>query len=256
MTPHVAQHELFIRAAREGRRDHVYQACLFDPLTAATMPPDRIVEMCDELIAAHGFAKDGGVLPDLDVKRTLVPASGKTFGRVDAKALRASWDAQQKRCEGDFLTEWHVVGPFHGTSKGRVNLDVPTPVRDGEAPDLASSYRLNGHVLRWQRVSAGSKGYVDLAGALGYADWSVAYAYAEIESVHGRETVLRCGSDDGIRIWLNGEQVHSREVGRAYRPNDDEVAVYLRPGTNRLFVKIDNYQGGWGFGVSIPPATF
>src|SRR2546430_14687654 len=25
--PHISQHELFIRAALEGRRDHVYQAC-------------------------------------------------------------------------------------------------------------------------------------------------------------------------------------------------------------------------------------
>jgi alpha-galactosidase len=93
MMPHVAQHELFIRAALEGRRDHVYQAAMFDPLTAATLPPDRIVEMCDELIAAHGFMCDGGVLPDLDAKRTLVPASGKSFGRVDPNRLRASWDA-------------------------------------------------------------------------------------------------------------------------------------------------------------------
>jgi hypothetical protein len=93
MMPHVAQHELFIRAALEGRRDHVYQAAMFDPLTAATLPPDKIVEMCDELIAAHGFARDGGVLPDLDAKRTLVPASGKKFGRVEPKTLRASWDA-------------------------------------------------------------------------------------------------------------------------------------------------------------------
>jgi len=92
MNPHVVQHELFIRAALEGRRDHVYQAAMFDPLTAATLPTDRIVELCDELIAAHGFEKDGGVLPDLDAKKTLVPTSGKTFGRVDPKSLRKSWD--------------------------------------------------------------------------------------------------------------------------------------------------------------------
>ena len=54
MQPHVTQHELFIRAAMEGRRDHVYQAAMFDPLTAATLTLDQIVEMCDELIAAHG----------------------------------------------------------------------------------------------------------------------------------------------------------------------------------------------------------
>jgi len=87
MQPHVAQHELFIRAALEGRRDHVYQAAMFDPLTAATLSLDQIVEMCDELIAAHGE-----LLPRLDSKRTLVPTSGKQFGKVDPTVLRKSWD--------------------------------------------------------------------------------------------------------------------------------------------------------------------
>jgi alpha-galactosidase len=87
MQPHISQHELFIRAATEGRRDHVYQAAMFDPLTAATVPLDQIVEMCDELIAAHG-----DLLPRLDGKKTLVPSSGKSFGRVDPRVLRKSWD--------------------------------------------------------------------------------------------------------------------------------------------------------------------
>jgi alpha-galactosidase len=88
MQPHVTQHELFIRAAMEGRRDQVYQAAMFDPLTAATLCTDKIVELCDELIAAHG-----DLLPPLDSKKTLVPSSGKCFGVVDPKELRRSWDA-------------------------------------------------------------------------------------------------------------------------------------------------------------------
>lgn len=97
MFPHVTQHELFIRAALEGRRDHVYQAAMFDPLTAARLAPDRIVEMCDELIAAHGCVDDGGVLPNLDAKRTLVPNSGRRFGRPDPRAVRASWESRRDR---------------------------------------------------------------------------------------------------------------------------------------------------------------
>jgi alpha-galactosidase len=46
--------ELTVRAALEGRRDLVYQAALLDPNTAATLPPDRIVALCDDLLAAHG----------------------------------------------------------------------------------------------------------------------------------------------------------------------------------------------------------
>jgi alpha-galactosidase len=87
--PHLIQHELFIRAALEGRRDHVYQACMFDPLTAATLTTDQIVQMCDELIAAHG-----DLLPPLN-RPMRVPCSGKQFGKVDVEQLRSSWKAQK-----------------------------------------------------------------------------------------------------------------------------------------------------------------
>jgi alpha-galactosidase len=87
MQPHVTQHELFIRAAMEGRRDHIYQAAMFDPLTSATLSLDQIVELCDELIAAHG-----DLLPKLDSKKTLVQGCGRNFGPVDPKRLRKSWD--------------------------------------------------------------------------------------------------------------------------------------------------------------------
>jgi alpha-galactosidase len=89
--PHVTQHELFIRAVLEGRRDHIYQAAMFDPLTAAVLPLDKIVEMCDELIAAHG-----DLLPRLGT-RTLVGGSGKSFPAVDPKTLRDSWN----KCKAD-----------------------------------------------------------------------------------------------------------------------------------------------------------
>ena len=43
-----------MRAVVEGSRDHVYQAALLDPNTAATLTVEQIVNMVDELIEAHG----------------------------------------------------------------------------------------------------------------------------------------------------------------------------------------------------------
>jgi hypothetical protein len=93
---------------------------------------------------------------------------------------------------------------------------------------------------------------VSLDRAIGSAEWSAAYGYAEVESVHAQEVVLRCGSDDGIRIWLNGRLVHSHETQRGYSPDSDEVPVHLHAGRNRILVKIVNYTQGWGFGVAVP----
>jgi alpha-galactosidase len=45
--------ELTVRAALEESREHVYQAALLDPNTAATLTTAQTVAMCDELFAAH-----------------------------------------------------------------------------------------------------------------------------------------------------------------------------------------------------------
>lgn len=45
--------ELTVAAALEGSREHVYQAALLDPNTAATLTVGQTVAMVDELLAAH-----------------------------------------------------------------------------------------------------------------------------------------------------------------------------------------------------------
>ena len=45
---------LTIEAARTLKKDYIYQAVMMDPHTAAELPIDSIVAMCDELIEAHG----------------------------------------------------------------------------------------------------------------------------------------------------------------------------------------------------------
>jgi hypothetical protein len=258
MQPHITQHALFIRAVLERRRDHIYQAAMFDPLTAATMPLDKIVEMCDELIAAHGMIRDGGVLPDLDGKRTLVPTSGKNFGPIKSAELREKWCAQRGKGFEEYVKQWYVIGPFPAGHENRRGLDLPTPVEDdvlgglAGAIDSQASYRMGDHTFQWRSATADDRGFVDLDLAAGRMEWAVAYAYAEVNSLHDREVVLRFGSDDGIKVWLNGHLIHTHEVGRGFRPDADLAPAHLNAGTNRIFVKIDNYSGGWGFGVAVP----
>jgi alpha-galactosidase len=254
--PHVTQHELFIRAAMEGRRDHVYQACMYDPLTAATVSPDRIVEMCDEMIAAHG-----DLMPKLE-KKSLVPTSGKQFPVVDAKKLRASWDAKQQALDDEAIKAWKVCGPFPAKQKGEVSLADPTPLdaaalRDAAPEAAAAQAGGSGGSARpaWQTVTAKPNGYLDLNAACGKSEWALAWAYAEIDSVHAREAVLTCGSDDGIAIWINGKQVHRNDTQRGWRAAQDQAVVQLRPGVNRILAKISQATGGWGFSVSVSRPT-
>jgi alpha-galactosidase len=45
--------ELTVRAALDGSREHVYQAALLDPNTAATLTTSQVVAMCDDLLKGH-----------------------------------------------------------------------------------------------------------------------------------------------------------------------------------------------------------
>jgi alpha-galactosidase len=257
--PHAAQAELFIRAAAEGRRDHVYQAAMFDPLTAAILPPDRIVEMCDELIAAHGFVEQGGSLPKLDASpRRVSGGTANPVAKLEPGSLRASWDTA-KSANGDrYIEAWYVIGPFRSPHEGVISVEMKTLLEDefvrraDGAVDLKATYGWGDSTIRWQKVMASPRnGVVNLSAEIGPYEWAVAYGYAEVESAEARQAVMRCGSDDGIRVWLNGQMVHTNESRRPYRPADDTVTVQLKAGVNRILVKVDNARFAWGFGVSI-----
>ena len=66
--------------------------------------------------------------------------------------------------------------------------------------------------------------------------------------------VLVIGSDDGVAVWLNGEEVHRNDVGRAYEPRQDLVPVRPRKGSNELLLKISQGHGGWEFSDSLETA--
>jgi alpha-galactosidase len=53
--------ELTVRAALEGRRDHVYQAVLLDPNASATLTIGQVHALVDELIEAHGDLLPAGI---------------------------------------------------------------------------------------------------------------------------------------------------------------------------------------------------
>ena len=54
------------------------------------------------------------------------------------------------------------------------------------------------------------------------------------------------GSDDGVKVWLNGEVVHYNPVERGAGDYQDAFPVTLKQGTNVLLVAVDN-RGHGGF---------
>ncbi len=74
----------------------------------------------------------------------------------------------------------------------------------------------------------------------------VAYLRTNIWSPEVRSGTLELGSDDGIKVWLNGELVHQNNVKRGLNPGEDIVKIQLKQGWNSCLMKITQITGGWG----------
>ncbi len=59
--PHTAVQNLTVKAALEGRRDHVYHAAMLDRHAPSVLSLDEIAAMVDELIEGHGDAMPEGI---------------------------------------------------------------------------------------------------------------------------------------------------------------------------------------------------
>ena len=79
----------------------------------------------------------------------------------------------------------------------------------------------------------------------------VAYAKTTMELEEGGEVKIGIGSNDGVKLWINGELVLSNHIARKAEPNQDILTVNLKKGGNDVLIKIDQTGGGWGFYFTI-----
>ena len=81
--------------------------------------------------------------------------------------------------------------------------------------DLSAGH---GGALAWKERSELVDGQ---AHALGERPNAATYLYRTFTSPGFRPLELSLGSDDGIRVWLNGEEVFARDVARGVAPDQD-----------------------------------
>ncbi len=167
--------------------------------------------------------------------------------------------------QGEFSTVQHVdsngvaqmsaltVGKESVTRKEQLNAfksdffgtDGPgsvTPV-EGQVQEV------DGQSYTWQRYES-QDGLVDFHNGKS-CDYSVGYAWAEFDSPSAGAALMGIGSDDGIKIWLNGTLIHDRWVQRPSKIDEDLVPMQLLAGKNRVLIKIQNMKDDWSFFLRI-----
>ncbi len=147
-----------------------------------------------------------------------------------------------------YIPAWLLAGPFPNPVDGRGNrlgLDsVYPPELD---PDPAKTFTRRQRPDRsWRKVITPEKGRVDLYMFDPY-ELVVVYARTYIVSSKDQTLPLLLGSDDGVKVFLNGKEIHRVLKVRIARPDMDTVPLNLKKGSNTLLLKIENNFGGYNF---------
>ena len=89
----------------------------------------------------------------------------------------------------------------------------------------------------------------DMANAtgLGVGDINnhVAYGSVSLDSPRDQKTIMLVGSDDAVKVWLNGQLVHNNPINRGADDFQDRFPVTLKKGINILLVAVYEAGGGW-----------
>jgi hypothetical protein len=149
------------------------------------------------------------------------------------------------------LQQWKIIGPFPWQqSEGFTKTHIGEP-----AIDLAATYKVGERELAWKSIATpDALGMIELTGPLEAGNNATAYAFARISVPEATDVVLRAGSDDGVKLWVNGEAVHENNVDRGAASDQDQAPANLRAGENDILAQITQGGGGWAFCLRITRA--
>jgi len=174
----------------------------------------------------------------------------------------AGWETTPLR-ENGTIARWLIAGPLangyvstHGNNCVGYFRDYLI-LHGGETrvvPVEGDSIKKDDVPLSvWMQTSSAGNGLIDFIDNFAADSQTpyVAYAYCQLVSDRRQQALFKVRSNDGIKVWLNGEKVHDHHIGRRVEAEEDRLLLNLQKGENTLLCKVDQSGGGWGLLVTV-----
>lgn len=185
----------------------------------------------------------------------LAVAASLVLSRTSAADGEVSADVRMVPSSSGAFGAWLVAGPF----RGRPSAIDPAALRPslgatvGAPRDFAGSK--GGPGARWT-IASSSGGPIDLKASLGAAfgavpSNSIGYASAIVHVDADVRALLLLSVDDGVRVFVDGQLVHTRDEARPLRADDDVVPLHLSAGDHVVVLELSQRDGAWAFRARI-----
>ena len=169
---------------------------------------------------------------------------------IHEKLRNRGVDADHLFPDFQYINDWMIIGPFANV-KWRGYHTIYPPENE---IDFDRSYQALGKDVRWESITTDDEaGRVNLVEILSPAINVVAYATTTVNVSEDMKAFVKMGSDDSIKIWLNGEGVYSTywAITRELVPDSDVFEVNLKKGENVFLLKICQGKRDWGFSMRL-----
>ncbi|MBK8914745.1 MAG: hypothetical protein IPM64_09145 [Phycisphaerales bacterium] len=174
--------------------------------------------------------------PAADVAGSGMSGGAEALPADDPLAVRAAALLDKVAEYEDFVTDWMASGPF--TVEG---------VSGAELLGRSLGPELDSAGVQWaplRRSPNSQPWHIDLAPQFG-GDNRAVYLWTQVYSPRAAEARFEIGSDDGVRVWLNGEVVHTHNAVRGCERASDLVPIRLKAGWNPVTLKVTNGSGSF-----------
>lgn len=165
--------------------------------------------------------------------KTVLDASKDEGLRKEAQDL-----LKQVESFADFVTAWQVSGPY--ASEGKKCEDLFDQVFPPEIAD--------GQQAQWRVVTVGSDAhpmFLEIGNVFQGKENSVAYLKTRVRASEAQDAVLQIGTDDGVKVWVNGAQVHAVNGPRGCKMGEDQIPIKLSSDWTDLMLKVIQCDGSW-----------
>lgn len=170
--------------------------------------------------------------------------------------------------KGDSIKEWLILGPFMAAAnEDPIAIDFIARYGVKESaltPDSIEALKHEFSSLRQSStqipyaIAKHNAEFLDFQDIFGRGYFSegeipkaAVYAACNVFSAIDRTAYIHFGSDDGAKLWLNGELLHSTSGRRALKTYSDCAKIHLRKGPNLLVFKVQDFGIYWGLTARI-----
>jgi len=157
---------------------------------------------------------------------------------IDLESSDAVFKGSYSPDSQGFIRDWLLVGGYSG-------YDIHHDYLGGESSVLPWSGKVDQGERWWSHRDSDTR--IDFNSLMSPNQYATGYGFSYVYSEEERDVKMKVGSDDEMKVYLNGVEEFCYPNPRGASPDQNTIDVHLNEGWNTVLVKVCEHSGGWAF---------